>query len=160
MPLRQLANECGDVGLRLQLRDQLPYLAMGHPTGPLEHSGRVVASQMRSEPRDPAQMQPAIGQHLEQRGILPRRPRDRDAQVGLVLPQMENPPAVLEHRRARLPRVKPPDLHFSDVGHDLGLDRSRLPHERGELTEKVVVWNALQAQHGDSLGEKAPQDVC
>jgi len=104
-------------------------------------------------------VKPAVPEHLEQDGVLPRRPRHGDAQVGLVLPQTQDPPAVLEHRRARLPRVEPPDLHLSDVSHALGLDRSRLLHERGELTEKVVVSNTLQAQHGDSLGEKAPQDV-
>jgi hypothetical protein len=69
-------------------------------------------------------VQPAVAEHFEHDGVLPRYPRHGDAQIGLVLPQMEDPPAVLEHRRARLPRIEAPDLHLCDVSHDLGLDPS------------------------------------
>jgi hypothetical protein len=98
-------------------------------------------------------VEPAVAEHLEQDGVLPGRPRHSDAKVGLVLPQPEAATAVLEHRRARLLRIEPPDLHLADVGHDVGVDSSRLLHEVQELPEKLVVSHSLQAQHRDSLEE-------
>jgi hypothetical protein len=97
-------------------------------------------------------VQPAVAEHLEQDWVLPSRPRHRDTQIGLVLPETKNPPAVLEHRRARLPGEKPPELHLPDVSHELGLDPPRLLHELKQLTQKIFVSDTPQAQHGDSLG--------
>jgi hypothetical protein len=98
-------------------------------------------------------VQPAVAEHLEQDRVLPGRPGHGDAQIGLVLPQAEDTPAVLEHRGARLLGVQASELHLPDVGDDLGLDPPRLLHELEELTQKVLVSDALQTQHGDSLGE-------
>ena len=62
---------------------------MGHPAGPIEHRFRILASQMRRQPGDPAQVQPAVAEHVEQDRVLPGRPRHGDAQISLVLPQTE-----------------------------------------------------------------------
>jgi hypothetical protein len=85
--LGQLADARSDVGPGLQLADELPDLAVGHPGRPPEQRLRVLA------------------------------------------------------------------VHLADVGDDVGLYPPRLPHELGQLTEKVLVSEALQTQHGDSLGE-------
>jgi hypothetical protein len=103
--------------------------------------------------------QPAVSEHLEQDRVLPGRPGHGDAQIGLVLTETKDSPAVLEHRRARLLGIEPPELHLPDVGDDLGLDPPGLLRELDELTQKVLVSHALQALHGDSLGEITPDDV-
>ena len=97
---------------------------MGHPGGPIQHGVRVLVSEMRRQTGDPAQVQPTVAEHLEQDRVFPGRPG-----------------------------VQPPELHLTDVGDDLGLDSPRLLHELVQLTQKVLVSDALQAQHGDSLGE-------
>jgi hypothetical protein len=84
---------------------------------------------MRRQPRDPAEVQPSVAEHLEQDGMLTRRPRHGDAEIGLVLPQAENSPAVFEHRRARLAGIEPPALHLCDMSDHLGLGSSRLLHQ-------------------------------
>ena len=126
---------------------------MRHPGGPLQHGLRVLLSQVRRQPGDPAQVQPAVAEHLEQHRVLPGRPRHGDPQIGLVLPQAKDSPAVLEHRGARPLGVQASELHLADVSDDLGLDAPRLLHEVEQLTQKVLVSDTLQAQHGDSLGE-------
>jgi hypothetical protein len=72
-------------------------------------------------------------------------PGHGDAQVGFVLAEGERTPAVLEHRRADFVGVQPPPLDLADVGDDVGLDPPRLPHELGQLMEKVLVSEALSA---------------
>jgi hypothetical protein len=72
---------------------------------------------------------------------------------------MKHSPAVLEHRRARLLCIEPPELDLRDVGDDLGLDTAGLLHELEQLTQEVLVSDTLQAQHGDSLGEMTPAEA-
>jgi hypothetical protein len=55
--------------------------------------------------------------------------------------------------------MEAPALCLSDVGDDLGLDSPRLLHELEKLTQEVLVSETLQAQHGDSLGERTSDDV-
>jgi hypothetical protein len=125
---------------------------MRHPTSPPQHRFRILGSQMRRQPRDTAEMQPAVGEHLKKDRMMAGRPCHGDAQVRFVLPQAEDPPAVLEHRRACSPSVQAPALRLRDVSHDVGLDPSRLLYETKELEQQLVVPNILQAQHRDSLG--------
>jgi hypothetical protein len=107
---------------------------------------------MRREPGDPAQVQPAVAEHLEQDRVLPSRAGHRDPQIDLVLPEPEDPTAVLEHRRARLLGEEPPEIHLPDVGDELGLDTPRLRRELEQLKQKLLVSDTPQARHGDSLG--------
>ena len=46
---------------------------MGHPAGPLQHGFRVLTSQVRGQPGNPAQVQPAVAEHLEQDRVLAGR---------------------------------------------------------------------------------------
>jgi hypothetical protein len=45
--------------------------------------------------------------------------------------------------------VQPSELHFPDVGDELGLDTPGLLHELEQLAHEVLVSHTLQAQHGD-----------
>jgi hypothetical protein len=114
---------------------------------------------MGRQPGDPAQVKAGVAEHVQQDGVLSGGTGHGDAQVGLVLPEAEDPSAVLEHRRAGLVGIQPSQLHLADVSDDIGLDPSGLPHELGQLPEKVIIPDVLQAQHGDSLGEMT-RDAC
>jgi hypothetical protein len=143
--LGQLADGRSDVGLGLQLADELPDLAVGYPGSPPEQRLRVLAGQVRSQPGDPAQVQPAVAQHVQQGRALAGGPGHGDAQVGFVRAEGEHTPPVLEHRRADFVGVQPAPLDLADVGDDVGLAPPRLPHELGQLMEKVLVSEALSA---------------
>ena len=73
------------------------------------------------ELRDAAHVQLAIAEHREQYRMAPRRPRDGDAGVGLVLREVQHLGAVREHR-GRFADVEPACVHFGDVRDEHGLD--------------------------------------
>ena len=102
---------------------------------------------------DPAQVKPAVAEHRQENRVLPGGTGNGDAEVGLVLSEVEDPPAVLEHRGAGLLGIQPAQLDLSDVGDDVGLDPSGLANELRQTPEKVPVRDVLQALHRDSLGE-------
>jgi hypothetical protein len=44
----------------------------------------VLQSEVRRQLRDSGQVKAAVGEEYEEHRVLPRRPRDRDPQIGLV----------------------------------------------------------------------------
>ena len=52
---------------------------------------------MPSQRRDPAQVDPAIGQHVQEGGVLASRASDADAEVSLLFGEMKHVGAVHEH---------------------------------------------------------------
>ena len=156
---RQLADSRGDVGPWLQLGHQLADIPIGHPGGPLEDSLGVLASEVRRQPGNPAQVQPAVVEHLDDDWIVAGGTRHCDAQIRFVLTEEEDPTTVIEHGGARFPSIQTAALRLSNVGYDFGLDTPRLSHEPRELVQKFVVSNVPQVQHGDSLGEMSLDDA-
>ena len=63
--------------------------------------------------------------------MVARRPRGSDAQVGLMLRQMQDVGAIDEHGVARLAGEQPPLFHFADVRDELPFDAPRLAEQRG-----------------------------
>jgi hypothetical protein len=67
-------------------------------------------------------MQLPGGEPRQQRRMLPRRSRDRDAQVRLGLGQVQDAGRVHEHRGRGLAQVEAPRVHLAHVRDQLGLD--------------------------------------
>jgi hypothetical protein len=91
------------------------------------------------EERDPAQVQAAVAEHVEQQGVARRGPGDHDAQRGLGLRQVQPLDAVGEHRGARLAEIEPALVHRGDVGHEVGLDAARVAQDRDEPRQQLIV---------------------
>jgi len=137
--LGQLPDRRPSLGSGLQLCHQLVDLAPRAVGGPLEDRLAILGGQVRCQPSDPAQVEPSVAQHGEEHRVLARGARHRDPQVSLLLAQVEYLGAVLKHRRGRLAGVEPALVELGDVRHDIGLDTSRLPHERGQAAQQLAI---------------------
>jgi hypothetical protein len=89
-------------------------------------------------------VQAAVGQHRQQRRVLPRRAGDSDAQVGFSLGEVESLGAVGEHRRGGFAGVESPLFDLADVLDEVGLDTARARHQVAEAPQKLVVGNGLE----------------
>jgi hypothetical protein len=94
---------------------------------------------MRRQPRDRAQVEPTVREHLEQHGMAVRGASRGDAQVSLGLRQVQPLGAEGEHRRARLPRIEPPAVDLSDMEDEIDLGVARPRDESGETLQQLVV---------------------
>jgi hypothetical protein len=119
---RKPPYRCGDVRTRLKLRDEVLDLARGEVRCAFEERLAVLRSQERREPRQPAQVEPAVSEPVEQRRELAGRAGDRDAAVGLGLREVQVLRAVREHRGERLPGLEPSLVDLADVSDEIGLD--------------------------------------
>jgi hypothetical protein len=111
---------------------------------------------------DPTEVQPTVAEHGQERRVLPGGPRDGDPEVRLVLPEMQDLPTVVEHRRARFPRVQLPRVDLADVRHDVGLDPPGVPRELGEAAEQRVVRELGEIQclcHAEGERVRLPREV-
>ncbi len=120
---RQLAQARGHLRARRHFGQQLLDLPFGlvHRAG--EQSFGVVLAKVRRQLGDGAQMQTAIREHVEKQREAARGPRAGDAQVGLVLGQVQHLPAVAEHRSARFAEVELAgvDLYYGRWKIELGI---------------------------------------
>ncbi len=66
------------------------------------------------------EMQSAIGEHIEEDGMLPCRSRGGNAEIGLGLGEVEPLRAVGEHRRRGFAGVEPTRVYLADVGDEIG----------------------------------------
>jgi hypothetical protein len=123
--LRQLADDRRRIGSRRQLGDEFDDPTLGQVCRSHEQLVPVLPREERHELRDPAQVQAAVGEHRQQPRVLASRARDRDAQVGLGLGEVEPLGAVDEHRRAGLADVEPARIDLAEVSDEVGLDAAR-----------------------------------
>ncbi len=66
----------------------------------------VFRRQVRREERQPRQMQPTVGQHLEHQRVPVRRPRSGDGAMRGALAHPEAAYAEVEHRRVAAKQVQ------------------------------------------------------
>jgi len=78
-PLRELSDRGGNVRPRRQLRDERFDLPRRPMRRPLEERRAVVRGQEGHEPRQAAQLEPAIPERLQDLWVLPCRAGYRDA---------------------------------------------------------------------------------
>jgi len=91
-----------------------------------------------------------------------RRTRDSNAQVGFGLGEVKPLRAVGKHGRRGLAGVQPTRIHLGAVGHEVGLDPSRLTKELGQTAEQVLVRDGLEIgilSHARVWSEGLPQEV-
>jgi hypothetical protein len=101
----QLGNDLLDLALRLVDRERKQLLP-------------IVG---REEPRqdgDAAHVQPAVGEHLQEDGVTPRRTGHADPSEGLALGEVQDPRSIDEHRWAGMPEIETPEVHLGDVGDE------------------------------------------
>jgi len=91
---------------------------------PLEEHRAVGCGQERHEPRDAAQLEPAIPERLQDLRVMACRAGYRNAAVGLGLREMQALGAVGEHRREGLTGEEPSLVDLADVSDEVGLDAS------------------------------------
>jgi len=114
--------------------------------GTLKQRLGAFVREVRSQLGDGAEMQAAIGQHVEQHREAARGASAGDAQVGLVLGEVEHLDAVGEHARARLTQVEPAGVDLGDVRHDLGLAAPVPIDEGGEPLEQLVIREGIETE--------------
>ena len=98
----QLPHHRGSIRTGRELRHELLDLSPRPVDGALEESLPVLQGEVRPELRDGRQVQPPVGQHGQEVGMLSRGAGGGDAEVGLGLGEVEDLGAVREHRCARL----------------------------------------------------------
>ena len=86
--------------------------------------------------------------------MFPGRPRDSDAQVGLVLREMECLDTPGEHRGRGLTGVELPAVDLGDVGNEVGLVATGLFQDLEQVAEQLIVRDGLRVRslsHGQSM---------
>jgi len=91
-------------------------------------------------------MQAAVGQHVEQDREAARGPGAGDAQVGLVLREVEDLAGVGKHGRAGLTEVEAARVDLGDVGDHLGLEAAMAIEEGGEPPEQLVIREGIETE--------------
>jgi hypothetical protein len=93
--------------------------------GSLQQAVAVVGGQVGPEALDPAQVEPAVLEHVEEDGVAARKAPHGDAEIRLGVREVEDLAAVLEYRGCGLASVEPSRVHLPDVGDEVRLDPSR-----------------------------------
>ena len=93
----------------------------------------------RHEDGDPAHVEPAVCEHLQQDGVPPRGPGHANPAEGLTLGEVQDPGAVDEHGRAGVAGVEAAEVHLGDVRDERGLDAAGPVGDVGEAGNEIVV---------------------
>jgi len=104
-----------------------------------EHLVTVRRGQVGGELADPGQVDPPVGEHLQEHRMLARGPSGGDPQVGFVLREVQDLRAVDEHRIASLASVELPLVHLADVRHELPLHPSGLRKQPVQPAKQLVI---------------------
>jgi hypothetical protein len=110
-----------------------------------EQSGTVFLRKMRRKLRDTTQVEPPVGEHFEKDGVLSRRSGRCDAQIGLLLREVQKLHAIREHRGHGCASKQPPLVHLIDVGNEFGFDAPRLLNELREAEEELVISKGFES---------------
>jgi hypothetical protein len=89
-------------------------------------------------------MEPAVGEHVQEHGVLTSRPGRGDAQVGLGLGEVKDVRAIDKHRGRSLAGVETSGLDLSDVGDEVFLGAAGLTEKVGESAEELVVGEGFE----------------
>jgi hypothetical protein len=88
---------------------------------------------------DPAHVEPAVGEHLQEDRMPSRRPGHANSPEGLALGEMQDTSGVHEHRRAGVAGIETPEVHLGNVGDERGLVAADFANDVGERGEELVV---------------------
>jgi hypothetical protein len=91
------------------------------------------------EDGDPAHVEAAVGEHLEQDGVPPRGPSHADPAEGFALGEVQDARAIPEHRGASEASVEMPEVHLGDVRDQRRLGAARLAGDVGKPGEELIV---------------------
>jgi hypothetical protein len=105
--------------LRGQLGNQLVDRSLREVSCSREHSFGILIVEVRSEASRAAQVQPAVGEHREDKRVAAEEAGHRDAQVGLGVREMEPLGRVRVHRRACFAQVETARIHLGQMGDQL-----------------------------------------
>jgi hypothetical protein len=89
---------------------------------PLQKAGGILGREVRPEHGDARQVKPAVGEHLQDGGMLAHGAGHGDPQAGLRLREVKHVGAVRKHGGAGFPGVEPTVVHLGDVVDEIRLD--------------------------------------
>ncbi len=153
----QLAHHRRSIRTGRKLRHELLDLALRAVGGPLQESLPVLHGQVRRQLRDGRQVQPPVGQHGQEEGMLSRGAGGGDPEVGLGLGEVEDLGAVREHRGRGFAGVEPARVDLANVSDEVGLVATGLTEQIRQATEQLVVGERRQrvsAFHADNIGRR------
>ena len=125
-------------------RQRLLDLPLGPVDGSREEEIAVQGCEVRRELGDAGEMEPTVGEHVQEHGVLTGRPGRGDAQVGLGLGEVKDVHAIDEHRGGGLAGVETSSLDLGDVGDEIGLGAARLAQKVDESAEELVVGEGFE----------------
>ena len=138
-PARQWLDSGRQIRLREALGDQHLDLEGGLELGSLEQLGGVLGSQMLGEQDHGGQAQPAVGQGVEDGGIVERRPRRADPLEGRVVRQVELVEAIGVHRVVTGGSEEAALLDLGDADDQLHGGGAFIGDERSQPAHQILV---------------------
>jgi hypothetical protein len=138
-PFGQLPHHRRSIRTRSQLSHDLFDLAFRLVHGASEQRIPVLRRKHRCQLCDAAQMEPAVGEHLDEDWMFPSGLRDRDPQLRLAFGHVQDVRAVREDRGSREPGIEMAGIHLADVADERGLDAPGPVQQFFEAREDLVV---------------------
>jgi hypothetical protein len=123
----------------MQLRDELLDLALRLVGREGKQPVPVLRREYPHEDSDPADVEAAVGEHLEQDRVAPRSPSHTDPTECLTLGEVQDTRGIHEHRRAGVPGIETPEVHLRDVGDERRLGPARLAGDVSWPGEELIV---------------------
>lgn len=142
----ELPHERGHVRPGMELGDQLVDLALRPVYRAAQDRVTVLAGEVRGQPGHTAQVEAAVGQHLEQDRVLAAGARRRDPQVSLGAREMQDPGAVREHRRRGEARVESSPVDLADVGDQIDLGAAGIAQELAQSAQQLVIRDCAEGE--------------
>ena len=153
----QLPHQGRSIRTGRDLRHELLDLPLRPVGGALQERLPVLRGQVRRQLRDGRQVQPAVGQHAQEEGMLSRGAGGGDAEVGLGLGEVKDLGAVHEHRGRGFAGIEPAPVDLANVGDEGGLVATGLTEQIRQATEQLVVGERCQrvsAFHENNIGRR------
>jgi hypothetical protein len=148
----------GQVRLGEALREQALDLGSGLVRGSRQQLADVLRRQVRGQGHHAAQMQPALGHGVEDRGIPPGRAGGVDAPERGLLGQVQHVDAVEEHRRIAGGHVELAGIDLGDAGEEVGGGGAFARGHVSQSAQQVLV--AGTAKRAGLHGPESPGGGC
>ena len=153
----QLPHHRRSIRTGRKLRHEFLDLSLRTVGGSVQDVLLVLRGQVRGELRDGRQVQPSVGEHGQEEGMLSPGAGGGDAEVGLGLGEVEDLGAVREHRGRGFARVEPSTVDLADVRDEVGLVATGPSEQIRQAPEELVVGERRQrvsAFHEDNIGRR------
>ena len=133
---RQRADRRRHDRARRQSRDDLVHVAALHAADLVEERAMVFRREVRREEPHGRQVQPSVGEHLQDDRESPRRARGADAVARPPSESLRTSVQYAEEASAALAAVQPAALDLAEVGEELDRHRAGGPAEVGHAREE------------------------